>query len=250
MSTEKITFRGHGDLCLAGQFHRTDSKKGIILCHGFTGDRAEGGRFRRTAEVFSGAGYNLLRFDFSGCGESEGEFITVENQTEDLKAAVRYLKAKGINRIGLLGLSLGGLTALHACGPEISTLVLWAPATGSKKNYAKAKFGPEKAAKLEKEGFLELGRKKKNGFPLKIDTRFVHERESLVREELLDKVHCPALILHGKKDTVVPVADSRKTIALLDSRSRLIELEDEGHGLKSDIDRIILLSLDWFNSHM
>jgi pimeloyl-ACP methyl ester carboxylesterase len=57
-----------------------------------------------------------LRFDFSGCGDSEGKFeeMSVSKQVEELKAAYeRLIKEKGINKnkIGIFAHSLGTVIA-------------------------------------------------------------------------------------------------------------------------------------------
>ena len=43
----------------------------IILCHGFTGDKYEWGRFPEIAIVCNKEGIDALIFDFSGSGENE-----------------------------------------------------------------------------------------------------------------------------------------------------------------------------------
>ena len=59
-------------------------------------------------------GINLCAFDFSGSGNSQGDWTTHGyKEKSDLKAVVNYLKEnKNISQIGLWGRGLGASTAL------------------------------------------------------------------------------------------------------------------------------------------
>ena len=81
-------------------------------------------RWIKIAQSLIENNFSVLRFDFSGCGESEGGKITVENEVDDLKSAINFIQEKGFSRIGLIGESLGGLVSLLAYNSKnIGTLV-------------------------------------------------------------------------------------------------------------------------------
>jgi esterase/lipase len=126
------------------------------MAHGFTGDKSEWGRFDKTAEVLNKSGYNVLAFDFSGSGESDDDSLTVDKQVDDLNCAINYVLDKGFKRIGLLGLSLGGFVSLKVYSAEksIKTMVLWAPVTDKKENYAEKKFNQEELKELKEKGYI------------------------------------------------------------------------------------------------
>ncbi len=71
------------------------------MAHGLTGDKSEHGYFDRVAEELNQVGYNVLTFDFTGRGESEGETIRIRGQIEDLETAISYLESKYVDRMGL-----------------------------------------------------------------------------------------------------------------------------------------------------
>jgi len=58
--------------------------------------------------------YDIIAFDFAGCGLSEGEYITLGyNEREDVSAIIKYVKTEfGIKNIILWGRSMGAATAI------------------------------------------------------------------------------------------------------------------------------------------
>ncbi|SDT99647.1 hypothetical protein SAMN05444156_1334 [Verrucomicrobium sp. GAS474] len=101
---------------LAAVLHAAPGKKLVILCHGFTGTKAEHNRlFVQTARAFQKAGISALRFDFFGSGDSDGEFneMTPNTQIRDALAVLAWGRRR-YDRVALLGLSFGGATSICA----------------------------------------------------------------------------------------------------------------------------------------
>ncbi|SRR6056297_672065 len=126
---KKVVFENSRKQKLVGNFYPAKSGSIIIMSHGFTKDKTEGGKFLKAGQRLNNPGYNVLSFDFSGCGESPNDSLTLEKQINDLGSAIKFVKRKGYKKIALLGYSLGGLVSLKNYGPEIKTMVLWAPLT-------------------------------------------------------------------------------------------------------------------------
>src|SRR5207248_8810535 len=133
-----VEFPNRAGRRLRGMIHRpleARSRRGtpaVIFLHGLTGDRMESHWiFVKCARALAKAGIASLRFDFYGSGESEGEFreVTLQGEIADARVAIEFFRRqKGINpeRIGLLGLSLGGAIAASVAGPgRVAALVLW-----------------------------------------------------------------------------------------------------------------------------
>ena len=107
---EKITFKNSRNLNINGLFHPVDSDSVIILCHGLGGDNSEWGRFEPTATKFNEAGYNVLRFDFGGCGDRPNRFCncawrvcngdagTCQNQFNDWQYPPKHYEPPNGNR--------------------------------------------------------------------------------------------------------------------------------------------------------
>lgn len=107
----------------------------IVICHGFVGNRIGTNRlFVKAARYFSKQGFMVLRFDYAGCGESEGDygssgFDALIHQTRHVLDYALDIEGLSHERVIVLGHSLGGAVALAtaAIDKRIKTLVLWAP---------------------------------------------------------------------------------------------------------------------------
>src|ERR1035441_774266 len=113
---KQISFSVRGQK-LYGMLHLPKGKgpaPALSMFHGFTGNRFEPHQlFVKTARRLAKDGIAVLRFDFRGSGESEGDFkdITVPGEIEDGRESLNFLSAQpevDPNRLGILGLSMGG----------------------------------------------------------------------------------------------------------------------------------------------
>lgn len=110
-------------------------KAAVLLLHGWTGHRDEvGDLFKRTAAQLVAQNIASLRIDFRGEGERNGHRLTSTFATRiaDAEAGLAFLQQHyPETKIGVLGFSLGGATALAVVGrqPEaVQSLVLWSTA--------------------------------------------------------------------------------------------------------------------------
>ncbi len=246
--TEKVTFQNSRGLKLAGVFHapEKETESTIIMSHGFTGDKDEWGTFVKAAEVFCNSGFSVFRFDFGGSGESEKTSITVEKQVGDLKSAIHFVKQKGYLDVGLLGLSLGGLCSVLAFDEQIKTIVLWAPVTKAK---TPTIFKDRQMkTELDEKGYVMI--KNRVGREFKIDRQYLKERETINQRQVLSRIKCPVLIIHGAMDDIVPLEHSESAIPYLPEESNLEIIENADHGLNNELDKVISLSLNWFKTYL
>jgi len=94
----------------------------VILLHGF-GSNKDGKGSQIQAELFKSFGYVVLRIDFRGCGDSQGERarILCHDQVADTRNALTWLAARPEvipNRIALCGGSFGAAVAVYAGGVD------------------------------------------------------------------------------------------------------------------------------------
>ena len=235
---EKVYFDSTDGLKLCGVFTYPSIKtnKCIILCHGITVDKDEGGIFTGLARKLASAGFAVFRFDFRGHGESEGNSvdITIKGETEDIEFAVKYLESKAFSKFGLIAASFAGGAASFFIPKHkdvVKALILWnslidydshinVTTPWGKKSWGKLAFD-----RAEKYGFSEIGRRK-----FKAGRNLMHKIQSLTPWQELLKVEIPILFIHGDKDTFVPYEDSVKYSKLVKNGS-LVIIKGAEHGL-------------------
>jgi pimeloyl-ACP methyl ester carboxylesterase len=234
----------HGVLYL----HSDDSIKDsiVIMCHGFTGDKYEWGRFPEMARRCNQEGFDGLIFDFSGSGENKREPVTIKKQSLDLESVYNWTKSKGYKKIAVLGLSLGGLTTLGANLSDIDAYVFWAPVTFLHTTNDQASWFKEIS-----NGSVEIPTSGE-GRPIIIDMSFVIEFGKFRVKSALKRLDKPTLIVQGTKDKSVPYELTRKAFNLLpqNKRNKLIEIEGAGHDFEGEhLEKFIDTSIQWLKNN-
>ena len=246
----QVTFsNGRGER-LAGALHLPPGETGslgVILCHGMESSK-ESLKLLHLGGTLSRAGYMVLRFDFTGAGESTGDFesITCTRQVEDLEAAHELLKEQGVARVGIIGSSMGGTTALVYAGAAegVAALVTLA-APFNPRELLERDFPPEAVARWRERGFVEF-----NGHPLTTD--FLEEALTLDVAGAVARITCPVLVIHGDADPIVPVKQARELHAALPGEKGLCILPGADHRLTREKDRGAALEQaeEWMARHL
>jgi dipeptidyl aminopeptidase/acylaminoacyl peptidase len=235
---EEITLQTSDNIKLKAWFiPNNKTKNAIIICHGYPFDKGNVLSFA----TFLHNDYNLLFFDFRAMGESEGKYTTVGyKEVEDLKAAVNYLKNKNIKNIGALGFSLGAATIIMANSKDIKAIV-------ADSSYANLDL---MINSLYRQFFFlkypfTYTTKLLARLIIKIDTKEVSP------EKAIKQTTTPILLIHGKKDSQIPVENSyRLNKANLNTELWIIEEADHGqaHYLrKEEYEKKVL---DFFNENL
>jgi exosortase A-associated hydrolase 2 len=120
---------------LFGAIHYPEEKssKGVLICHPLFEEKLHVHRVLVDfSRLLSSAGFNVMRFDYYGEGDSAGQFeeATVKTRLFDINSALGTFKSKiPMREIALLGVRFGAtLASLYAeTTKEINALVLWAP---------------------------------------------------------------------------------------------------------------------------
>lgn len=248
---ERVTFKNTRNLTLVGNLYPSTSKSIIIMCHGFMSNKHSKGRFKRLAVAFNKSGYSALSFDFSGCGESDDDFLTVKKEVDDLKSAIQFVKSMGYEKIALYGHSLGSLICLKSYTPEIRTIVLSGALTDSMKYDWEEFFTKEQMQELEEEGYLIEYTPKEVRKKTLIDRRILKDFELINQEELLKNIDCPVLIIHGDNDEEERLLHKRSKAAMnfLSNDSKLEVIRRANHNFLKHFDIVIELATDWFNKY-
>ncbi len=228
------------------RFHRSDSALPIIIfCHGFKGFKDWGG-FPYMMEKLAEAGFCSVSFNFSLNGvskENPAEFTKPENfaantftqELNDLKAVVDFFRKRAANynadenRIGLMGHSRGGGTALlyAASDPRIKAAATLASVSSFDR------YGRESKKKWRKNGFLEI-ENSRTGQIMRLNITLLDDieknSESLDIKEAVSKINVPLLIIHGKEDLSVKYREAEELYENSDkTKTELLLIENAGH---------------------
>ncbi len=237
------------DLHAIYYLHSKESKKTsiLIMCHGFTGDKYESGRFPELANACNTKGFDALIFDFTGSGENERVPITLFKQIADLESVYRWVQNQGYRNIAVLGLSFGGLTALGANLPKIKTYVFWAPVlflhtTNDQADWFKdINKGP-----VEIPSTIE-------GKPIIIDLSFMTDFAKLRVKSHLNKLDYPVLIIQGTSDESTPYELTKKAFNYLpkNNKNKLVAIENAPHDFEGEhLKEFIIHTIDWLKFHL
>jgi pimeloyl-ACP methyl ester carboxylesterase len=127
---------GARDRRLFGVYHSPDhvaSDHAVLICQPVGLDYIRSYRvFRRLAETLAKGGCHVFRFDYFGCGDSDGkgDESTLPDWLGDAQLAAEELRdMSGATRISLIGTRLGGAVAtlLAGRGAGFCRLALWDP---------------------------------------------------------------------------------------------------------------------------
>jgi len=210
---------------------------GALLVHGGGVTREEGGFFTRLAAGLAEAGVASLRLDLPGHGESQGrqEDLTFAALLNIVQVGLERLRTEtGGGPVSLVAASFsGGYSAYYpAMRPnELSRLVLFNPLLDYKRRFIDEKpawssgqIDDKGAQLLLDQGYVGHGPTFRLGRPLLNDVFWFTPRS------VLSEITTPTLIVHGTKDTFIPVESSRQAAQSLTCKHRLFELDGAQHG--------------------
>lgn len=201
----------------------------LVCCHGLLSHK-DSSKYAALGEMMCSAGLGVVRFDFSGCGESTkrgGPFL--DARLTDLCGVLDFVLGQGWcnGRIALFGSSMGGYLALLLAGTKaysIEALVCWATPFTLNKVQASVEQSAQMNHRLS--GFEGFGE------PMDLSG--------------LAAVQC-TMVVHGQRDETVPWWEAALTYKRLGEPKRLLVLENGDHRLTDPTDRDVALnaSLDW-----
>lgn len=233
------TIRTLDGLHLAGALVEPEGStdRAVVLVHGGGVTREEGGFFTRLAAGLGEAGVASLRFDLRGHGQSEGkqEELTLSAILNDIRVAIAHVRAEtGIGSVSLLGASFGGgICGYYAAKrPEdVHRLVLLNPQLDYKKRTIDSRsywsndfIDDEAARRLTDQGYIDFTPTLKHGRAI------FNEVFWLRPNEVLGEIQAPTLVVHGSKDTFVPIESSRTAMRQFRAEHKLVEIEGSQHG--------------------
>lgn len=232
---------------LVGVFDDNGSQDTIVLCHGFRSSK-ESSTLSSIASRLVETGYTPFRFDFSGNGESEGEFQygNYWKEVEDLRSVILFLTSQGHKVKAIVGHSKGGNVVLLYASKysDVSTIVNLSGRFNLQRG-VKERLGERGLELIEKQGFVEI--KGKNG-----EVEYIVTEKSL-RQRLNTDMKSAVLSIpenfrvltvHGSEDKIVNVEEGKEFDKFVLNHSLHI-VEDANHGYTQHRDILAELVIDF-----
>lgn len=195
----------------------------IPMFHGFTGHKNEHAYlFKQLTKQFVELGYATIRFDFSGNGDSDGEFeeMTFDTLMDEARAIMKYAYEISNKKLIPLGFSMGGcINSIVSAELEelVEKVILISPA-GNMNVLSKSK---EQYKKNQTDNLMDLG-----GFYLSQNFIDSFQRDLMSHVSNFKK---PVIIIQGSLDQSVPLDVSKKYHSLYPNSSLNI-IEGAPHG--------------------
>ena len=212
----------------------------IVFLPGFKSDM-NGSKALDLAEFCVGHGHAMLRFDYSGHGESGGRFEdgTIGRWAADALAVIDRLTT---GKIVLVGSSMGGWIALLAAlarPGRVAGLVGIAAAPDFTEKLMWEAMSPAERATIERDGVLQVPSQYGGTYPVTL--RLIEEgRENLLLDAPI-RLDCPVRLLHGQQDPDVPWEHSlRIASAITGGDVQVILVKDGDHRLSRPEDLALL----------
>jgi pimeloyl-ACP methyl ester carboxylesterase len=227
---------------------REGGKPGLFWLGGFNSDM-KGTKALALDAWAAGHGRGCVRFDYSGHGESGGQFIdgTIGRWLEESVAVfVQFCSGQAV----VIGSSMGGWMALllarevarRGIGASLAGLVLIAPAPDFTEELMWKGFSPQIRREIETRGVWLRPSEYGDGTPYPITRALIEEgRNHLLLGGSID-VGCPVRILQGAQDPDVPWKHAFTLAQRLPAEDVVLTMIQDGdHRLSrpQDIARII-----------
>ena len=226
MNAQRIEFAGSTGRHLSGvvELPDGDPKAFALFAHCFTCGKSLS-VIRIISKQLTAEGIALLRFDFTGLGQSEGEFAqtTFTTNLDDLIAAATFLERQYQSPRILIGHSLGG-TAVLATAAGIASArcvaVIGAPSepVHVKNLLTGAEFDEHDTAEIS------IG-----GRPFRIGRQFIQDLEAHDLAAETARMHKPLIVFHSPGDAIVGIENAEKIFKAARHPKSFVSLGNADH---------------------
>ena len=245
---QSVYFYNHQEEKLAGTLHLPDEPNGggVVFGHCFTCSRNTR-IIRHICSDLAAAGFIALRFDFSGNGQSEGDFAasSYSKQMAEIQKAVDIIAEKGAEWIGLAGHSMGAVIAILTAARMNRVKAVCALAGRLSGLKATHFFNKRQIKELHDTGRVSFSSR---GRPLQLSTAFFADAGQFNLPETLKTLQAPLMIVHGDHDEIVPVEEAHLAQKLNLINTKLAIIPDADHMFSNDEHRLKIskLVVKWF----
>lgn len=251
MIRDKVKFKNNQGQLLAALLELPESKPlgYAIFAHCFTCNKNLTA-VRNIGRALNSKGIAVLRFDFTGLGESEGDFedTNFSSNVDDLISAAAFLRGNYEAPSILIGHSLGGAAVLFAKKhlPNVKAIVtIGAP---SNPEHVSHLLSDSVEEILENgEALISIG-----GRPFKIKEQFLLDIKSKKIDAAVASLNVPLLIFHSPIDTTVEIENAARIYKMARHPKSFISLDKADHLLsnKDDSEFVGLMIAAWSKRYL
>ena len=191
---------------------------------------------RNISRGLTSQGFGVLRFDFTGLGESEGDFedTNFSGNVEDLVAAANFLKEEYQGPTVLIGHSLGGAAAIFAASEldSIKAVVT----VGAPSN-------PKHVTHLLKSNLEEIEANGKavvnlSGRDFTIKKQFIDDLQTKSLPEVSKNLNKALLVMHSPQDLTVEIKNAEEIYIAARHPKSFVSLDGADHLLMRKEDSV------------
>src|SRR5690606_11388037 len=189
---------------------------------------------KNVGRALTNAGFGVLRFDFTGLGESEGDFenTNFSGNVDDLVEAAEFLEKNFMAPTLLIGHSLGGTAAIFAA-EKIASIKAVA--------IINSPSHPSHVMHLLKESKQEITRNGKakvnlGGRDFTIKKQFLDDLENKPLIEIVKKFKKALLIFHSPQDKTVEIKNAEEIYKAAHHPKSFVSLDGVDHLLSKKED--------------
>lgn len=240
MSCHLLDRKGAPRLAYTAEIPNPDAPV-VLFLSGYRSDQ-KGAKITALIPWAREKGMNLVRFDYSGCGESEGNFDTlcISDWIQDTCDILDHVVPAG--PVILVGSSMGGWIALRVAEERkdrIRALVGVSAAPDFTPDLL-AELTADQRAEYDRMGLVKIG-DDAGRLPYVVTRKLIEDGE---RNNILQRPHdleIPIVLVHGKKDTLVPWTLCEQVVrAYPNCKIEVRLIEDGDHSLSRPQDLAIL----------
>ena len=236
MSIEKIEIIGTAGQRLSARLDLPDDGEPVayaLLAHCFTCSKDVKALYH-IARALTRQRIGALRFDFTGLGESGGDFAdtSLATNVQDLVAAAESLAARFEAPKLLIGHSFGGAAVIAAASSMDSCKAVVTIAAPADPRHVAQTLGPAaKTIAARGEAAVQIA-----GRTFTLKKRFLDDLRGLDPEDLLAHLNRALLVMHSPRDEVVGIENAFRIFQAARHPKSFVSLDTADHLLSDPAD--------------
>jgi len=236
MKINKVTFSNSEGDQLTARVELPDDEQQrayALFAHCFTCNKNLSA-VRNISRSLTSSGFGVMRFDFTGLGESEGDFADTNfsSNIQDIQEAVRFLEKEYQAPSLLIGHSLGGAAVLYAASDIHSVRAVATIGAPADPNHV-TQLISSGLGEINEKGYAEVSI---GGRPFTIKKQFLDDLQAVNMPTVLTKMGKALLIAHSPQDQIVGISNAADIFKAARHPKSFISLDGADHLLSDSRD--------------